>query len=275
MSWPANDLVTKEGDLAQLVGLRRQNFIIRLKKDAQFHTHRGLLNHNDLIGIKWGSCFKSQSGHPFIILQPGLADLLRTLPRATQILYPKDIGYILMYMGIGPGATVIEAGTGSGAMSIAFAFAVGESGQVISYDSNPEFQTLAEKNLKKVGLEGRVKLKNKDISLGIDETDCKFIFLDLQHPYNYLNGIRQSLQSGGFLGTILPTANQVIRMISALKQENFGFIEVCDLALRFYKNDPEHFRPADRMVAHTGFLVFARAIENSENLKLDDFQTDG
>ncbi len=257
MTWFSDDSITKAGDLAQLVGLRRQNFIVRLKADAELHTHRGVIYHNELIGIPWGSYFTSRNGSPFYILQPGLSDLLRTIPRTTQIMYPKDIGYILSYMGIGPGMTVLEAGTGSGALTIALAFATGEHGQVISYDKGQDCQALARKNLERVGLSDRVIFKNQDIEQGFSETNLPVVYLDVQHPYDYLHHVKAALKPGGFFGCIVPTANQVIRCLSALKREGFGFIEVCDIMLRFYKADFEHFRPTDRMVSHTGYLMFA------------------
>src|SRR3990172_3427501 len=113
--------IARAGDLAQLVGLRHKHFIITLEAGADFQTHRGVLKHDDLIGKPWGSQVFSHMGAPFFLLQPSVADLLIDLPRSTQILYPKDIGFILVTMGIGPGHRVLEAGTGSGSMTIALA----------------------------------------------------------------------------------------------------------------------------------------------------------
>ena len=113
--------ITREGDTVQLVGLSHKNFIISLKADDKLQTHRGIILHNDLIGLPWGSEVISHKGNPFYLLQPSFADLLIETPRATQILYPKDIGFILLSLGIGPGYRIIEAGTGSGALTSAFA----------------------------------------------------------------------------------------------------------------------------------------------------------
>ena len=122
--------IARDGDLAQLVGLRHKHFILTLQAGAKFETHRGILQHDDLIGKTWGTQVFSHIGAPFFLLQPSLADLLTELPRTTQILYPKDIGFILVTMGIGPGQTVLEAGTGSGSMTTALAFAIGNEGRV-------------------------------------------------------------------------------------------------------------------------------------------------
>ena len=146
MSFNVTTSKARAGDIAQLVGLRHKNFIITLKEGARLETHRGILQHDDLIGKPWGAQVFSHIGSPFFLLQPSLADLLNDLPRSTQILYPKDIGFILITMGIGPGKKVIEAGTGSGSMTIALAYNVSVDGHVISYEVRPDTQNLAKKN---------------------------------------------------------------------------------------------------------------------------------
>lgn len=252
-----------DGDLAQLVGLTHKHFIFSLKAGGDLQTHRGVLKHDDLIGKPWGSQVFSHMGAPFFLLQPSLADILNDLPRTTQILYPKDIGYILITMGVAPGQHVMEAGTGSGSMTIALATAVGAEGRVISYEQKPDTQNLARKNLERVGLASRVDFKLRDILEGFDETEADAFFLDVQNPFDYISQVRNALKPGGYFCTIIPTFNQVEKILHALKKNNFAFVEVCELLLRFYKADPMRLRPTDRMVAHTGFLVFARRIEPS------------
>lgn len=253
----------RAGDLAQLVGLTHKHFILTLKPGEDFQSHRGVLKHDDLIGKPWGSQVFSHSGAPFFLLQPSISDLLNELPRATQILYPKDIGYILIQMSVAGGQTVLEAGTGSGSMTIALASAVGPEGKVISYEQKQDVQNLARKNIERLGLAARVDFKLRDIQEGFDETDADAFFLDLQNPFDYIAQIREALKPGGFFGTLLPTFNQVEKTLHALRKNKFAFVEVCELLLRYYKADPNRIRPTDRMVAHTGFLVFGRKIEAS------------
>ena len=257
--------VARAGDLAQLVGLRHKHFILTLQAGAKFESHRGILQHDDLIGKPWGSQVFSHIGSPFFLLQPSLADLLTELPRTTQILYPKDIGFILVTMGIGPGQTVVEAGTGSGSMTTALAHAIGSEGRVISYEVKQDAQNLARKNLTRFGLESRVDFKLRDIEQGFDETDADAVFLDVPNPYDYTGQVRSALKPGGFLCCLIPTFYQVEKTLQALRQTKFGFVEVCELLLRYYKPEPARIRPTDRMVAHTGFLVFARRIEPSDD----------
>ncbi|MBV6451066.1 MAG: tRNA (adenine(58)-N(1))-methyltransferase TrmI [Anaerolineales bacterium] len=253
----------RAGDLIQLVGLRHKHFIFNLEAGAKFETHRGVLQHDDLIGKTWGTQVFSHLGAPFFLLQPSLADLLTNLPRTTQIMYPKDIGFILVTMGVGPGQKVMEAGTGSGSMTAALAYTVGPEGRVVSYEVKEDVQNLARKNLNRFGLASRVDFKLRDIAAGFDETDADSFFLDVPNPYDYTAQVRAALKPGGYLCCLIPTFNQVEKVLQALRQNNYAFIEVCEILLRYYKPEPTRLRPTDRMVAHTGFLIFARKIEPS------------
>lgn len=258
---------TKPGDLVQLVGLSHKHFIIQLQAGQQLQTHRGILPHDELIGKKWGSQVFSHIGAPFYLLQPALGDLITNTRRTTQILYPKDIGFILMSMGIGPGQHIVEAGTGSGAMTTAIAHAVGEDGHVTTYEIREEMLNLARKNITQLGIQNRVTFKHRDVTEGFDEKNIIALFMDIPKPETCIPQVKQTLICGGFFGCIVPTSNQVIQILPVLRKEGFAFIEVCELMLRYYKPVPERFRPADRMVAHTGFLVFARSIIPSEDIE--------
>jgi tRNA (adenine57-N1/adenine58-N1)-methyltransferase len=251
-------LTVQYGDLAQLVSPSNKIYTILLCIGGQLQTHRGVVNHDDLIGKAWGSQVYSHLGSSFYLMPPALGSLLQDSRRNTQIMYPKDIGYILVNMGIGPGCLVVEAGTGSGVLTTALAWAVGPQGHVVSYEVRPDMQNLARKNLEKLGLLDRVDLKLKDISLGLDESHVEILFLDVPNPYDMLEQVYTAMMPGGFFGCILPTSNQVSRMISALHRNNFAFVDICEIMLRFYKANPNRLRPTDRMVAHTGYLVFAR-----------------
>ncbi|HEX7555909.1 MAG TPA: tRNA (adenine-N1)-methyltransferase [Leptolinea sp.] len=260
MTWNLHGTHAMEGDLVELVGLNHKHFIILLKPGGEQHTHRGVIRHDDLIGTAWGSQVQSHSGSPFFMLQPAFNDLLRSIPRRTQIMYPKEIGYILVALGIGPGQHVIEAGTGSGALTTALAYAVGDTGKVISYEARPEMQEVARKNLERFGLADRVDFKIRNIEEGFDESGVDALFLDVANSYDYMHQVRGALKPGGFFGSILPTTNQVIKILYALRQEDFAFTEVLEIMLRFWKPEPDRLRPTDRMIAHTGFLIFARPV---------------
>lgn len=263
MTSDLNDLVSlvKEGDLVQLHGSTHKNHLLVLKTGEVFMTHRGVIKHDDIIGQPWGVRLESHSGHPFYVLQPGITDLVQAIKRTTQIMYPKDIGYIVLRLGVGPGRRVLECGGGSGGLTTVLAYLIGDTGCVYSYERNPETQQLARKNLRLFGLEQRVEFKLGDANEGFEERNLDAVFLDLPNPYDYLEQVRASLKGGGQFATLLPTMNQVELTLRALSHSNFAFIDVCEILLRHYKSDWSRLRPVDRMVAHTGYLIFARSIQ--------------
>lgn len=253
-------IIAQPGDLAQLVSPTNKSITVRLIPGGKFETHRGILYFDNLIGKTWGSQVESHTGQIYFLLQPSLGDLIQETRRNTQIMYPKDIGFILLKMGIGIGSVVVEAGTGSGALTTALAWYVGDTGHVFSYDMRLDMQNLAKKNLERLNLLDHVTFKNQDIAEGFEEENVDAIFLDLPNPYDYMDKVRTCLKPGGQFGCILPTTNQVSRLLFELFRENFAFVDVCEILLRFYKPAATRLRPTDRMVAHTGYLMFARSV---------------
>ncbi len=249
-------------DLALLIDPRGNKHLVKLTPTGRLQTNHGQILFADLLGLPWGQVVRTHLGKAFLLVQPSLHDILLNIRRAGTIMYPKDIGFLLLNMNIIHGTRVIEAGTGSGALTTMLAFAVGEQGQVYSYDARADMQTLARKNLENLGLAERVSLQCKDIAGGFDETNVDALFLDLPNPEDYIPQALAALRPGGFFGSLLPTTNQVSALLEALKTHGFGFLEVCEIMLRYYKPVPARLRPDDRMVAHTGFLVFGRPIQS-------------
>jgi len=260
MSWNGSTNSAQIGDIVQIVGLRHKHFIFTLVESGELHTHKGIIKHDDIVGLTWGSQIFSHTGSPFFLLQPMLGDILTNLKRNTQILYPKDIGFLLVNMGIGPGKRVLEAGTGSGSMTIALAFSVGKEGRVFTYEKRPEFQQLARKNLTRLGLEDRVEFRLGDIVDGFAERDMDAVFLDVANPYDYITQVRDCLRPGGFFGSLVPTMNQASWLLRELQRNQFAFLEMTEILMRYFKPEPSRIRPTDRMVAHTGYLIFGRKI---------------
>lgn len=265
MNWFQDEKVAQEGDLVLLMGQRQNYHLIPLIKDGELQTHRGILYHNDLIGKSWGSKVLSHKGNPFFMFQPGLEEIIRTTKRNTQIMYAKDIGYILLKMNIMNGSTVIEAGTGSGSLTQVIAAMIGDSGHLYSYEAREEMQNLAKKNLKRIGMEHRVTFINKNIESGFDQENIQSLFLDLPNPFDYLEQVKQALMPGGFFGTLLPTMNQITKLLVEMRRMQFVNIEVSELLLRYYQAEADRLRPTDRMVAHTGYLIFGRSLLKDEN----------
>ncbi|MGC9346677.1 MAG: tRNA (adenine-N1)-methyltransferase [Anaerolineae bacterium] len=250
----------RAGDLVLLVGNDRKTSIVRMQPGLEFQTHHGVLPHEDVIGMQWGETVDTHLGYTYMILPPSLDQLVRNIRRSTQIIYPKEIGYMLMKMDIGPGTRVLEAGTGSGGLTLALARMVRPNGHVYTYEARSDFQALARKNLERVGFSDCVTFKLRDIEEGFDEEDVDAAILDVREPWLYLEQVHDALRGGGFFASLLPTVNQVGALLRHLEMRDFGFAEVEELMLRPYKAVYDRLRPFDRMIAHTGYLVFARAL---------------
>ncbi|GAB4397200.1 MAG: tRNA (adenine-N1)-methyltransferase [Anaerolineales bacterium] len=270
MAWNPHSLRPAPGELAQLIDDSGRVFFLHLTPGASYSTHRGQLIHDELLAAEWGSRVQTHKGYAFTLLPPRLHDILHHVQRRTQTMYAKDIGFVLMNLNIGAGQQVIEAGCGSGAFTIALAYAVGAEGHVYSYEKRPEALAQARQNLQKVGLSARVTFYARDIAEGFEQTNADALFLDLPNPEDYLPQSRAALKPGGFFGTLLPTTNQVGLILAALLRHNFAFTEVCEILLRYYQAHPARFRPADRMTGHTGYLIFSRPVNH---LPPEEFST--
>ncbi len=243
-----------------LVSPKGKRYFRILDPDEALHTHDGKLELAQVLKQDVGDTVTTHLGRPYTVLVPTLYDLIKGIKRHTQIMYPKDIGYTLMRLGVGPGKRILEAGSGSGGMTMALAWAVGDAGRVFSYDRREEFSRLCAQNLAWAGLSSRVHWFHQDIAHGFVQSDVDAVFLDVRTPWHYLNQAAAAMKSGAPIGFLLPTTNQVQELLMALEEAPFGDIEVLEMLLRKYKVNGERFRPDDRMVAHTGFLIFARKI---------------
>ena len=253
--------LAQENDLVLLIGQDRKQFVVRLRPGGQLQTHRGCIDHDNLLGQSLGREVHSHLGYSFAVLEPSTCDLITKLKRATQIMYPKDIGYVLIKLSVMPGSRIIEAGTGSGGLTLALARAIGPDGRVFSYELRPDILQLAQKNLQALGLAEAVDFKLRDIEEGFDERDVDALFLDVRRPWLYMDQVLEALKDGGFFGALLPTTNQVSELVRVLEvQKTFGLIEVEEILVRPYKAVPSRLRPVDRMIAHTGYLIFARKV---------------
>jgi tRNA (adenine57-N1/adenine58-N1)-methyltransferase len=262
MITPGSDHAAAE-DLALLVSKDGKRFIFRLQEGADLQTHHGVIRHDQLIAARWGETLRSHLGEPFLLLPPSLDELLLHIRRRSQIIFPKDLGYILLRLATRQGMTVAEAGSGSGALTTALAWFVGPGGHVHSFDRLEDMQSLARDNVTRLGLESRTTFHLIDISQGFGPTRFDAMFLDLPDPQHYLPQTRAAMRDGAVMGAILPTANQVSNLLAALPDHGFGHVDVSELSQRFYKTVPARLRPVDRMVAHTGYLLFCRALAES------------
>ncbi len=254
------------GELMIVVSPQGRRRIRRVEENQDMHTQEGVLAMSDVVQANYGSEVLTSLGIPFRILRPTLADLLTGVKRQTQILYPKDIGYICTRLGVGQGRTIIEAGTGSGSLTIALSWFSGTSGHIHTFEAREEFHKLARRNLEWAGVGENVTMHCHDIANGFDGvTNADGLFLDVRTPWEYLQHIPAAVTPGAMLAFLLPTTDQVSQLLLGLEQGPFEEQEVCELLLRPWKPIADRLRPADRMNAHTGFLVFARLQERSAN----------
>lgn len=251
----------REGSDVLLYLDARRSYLVRVHRGERFHTHRGFILLDDLLGKSYGETVLSNLGHSFIILKPTVYDHVMKSLRSTQILYPKDISLILVYSAVEPGSHVVEAGTGSGALTTALASSVRPTGRVYSYDVRPEFQRRAMENLERAGLLDFVELKIGDVSQGIEERDVDAVVLDLATPWAVVPRAREALKGSGVLVSFSPTVEQVVKTVSALEEEGFVDIETVESFLRRIKVKAGETRPETLMVGHTGYVTRGRKTE--------------
>lgn len=253
--------VVMAGEPILLISEEGKRYIVHMQPGGSWSSNRGVLSYDDIIGQSFGRVVSSHLGQKFLVLRPTTSDLIRYLKRTTQIVYPKDAARLLMELDLWDGRRIVEAGTGSGGLTLAFARAVAPSGRVYSYEVRDEHQRVARMNLERLGLLPQVELRLRDISAGFDETGVDAVFLDVRDAAAFIPQVEAALAESGMFGSLQPTVNQVGDLIAALERGNFVEIRVEEILIRPYKPVPDRLRPADRMIGHTGYLIFARKID--------------
>ena len=250
----------QEGDLALLIDRKGRRYLLTLSTESTFHTHVGTLPHKEIIGQEQGGWVHTSRGQSFLAIKPTLGDYVLAMPRGSQVIYPKDLGNILMLADIFPGATVVEAGLGSGALTSALLRAVGETGRVITYEVRDDMVAKAMRNISVLAPNPcSHTLKMGDIYKGFHEQDVDRIVLDVPEPWHVVPQAAEALMMGGIFLSFLPTILQVHRLAQALTSDSrFQLIETVEVLLRPWSVTQRSVRPAHRMVAHTGFITTAR-----------------
>ena len=260
-----------EGGLVLLYFDVRRQWLLRVEKGKEFHTHKGFIRTDEIIGLPLGSEVKSSIGEKFWLLKPTTHDFIMHSVRRTQIMYPKDIGLIMLKLSLSSGLKVLEVGTGSGAMTVAAATAIKPTGHVHTYEVRSEFADMAERNLKRASVSDYVTLHRANACAGIDEEGFDAAIIDVGDPWPLISLIREALLGGAPLVSFSPTMNQVEKTTETLGRVGFVNIHTLECFIREIRADTGKTRPATMMIGHTGYMTFAQKVvraELAENARL-------
>jgi tRNA (adenine57-N1/adenine58-N1)-methyltransferase len=256
----------RENEPVVLLDRKEREYLKRLDRARPIAIRGGTIAAEDIIGHDEGIAVRSSLNEPFLVFRPSLPQLIPNLPRSAQVIYPKDIGPILIWADVFPGARVVEAGVGAGALSMALLRAVGKDGQLTSYELREDFGKLARQNVARYfGPAPNWTVKLGDVAAELDETDIDRVILDLPEPWQVIKRAWQVLRPGGILLCYLPTVLQVKNLVDALREDRrFACMETSENLMRFWHFKGMSARPQHRMVAHTGFLTSARRLADGQ-----------
>ena len=253
-----------KGDHCLLTDAKGRHFLITLEEGGTFHFHNGLLAHDDVIGRPEGSVLQSSLGGRLVAVRPRLADYILNMKRGAQVVYPKDLGAIIVWGDIGPGMTVLEAGTGSGALTMALVRAVGPTGRVVSVERREDHADHARRTLGEFfgGIPLNLDLRLGEVADHIADVQPDRLVLDLPEPFGVVEAAAQSLPSGAIWVSYVPTVPQVQQTSDALRRVGcFTQLTSFEVLHREWNVDGRSVRPDHRMVGHTGFITVARKIQ--------------
>ncbi len=247
-----------EGDLVQFIDQKDRRYQATLTPGKQFHLHSGYIEHDDVIGVPEGSTVRTTRGQALRVVRPTLSEFVLKMPRGAQVIYPKDIGPILMMADIGPGLRVLESGVGSGALSMGM---LRSGADIVGYEMREDFADRARQNVERfLGSDvlDRYRIEVRDTYAGIDETDLDRVVLDLPEPWQVVPHAEASLRPGGLLLAYTPSVTQVMQLRGTLERSSFFAAQTIEVLQRGWYVEGQAVRPDHRMVAHTGFLTVAR-----------------
>ena len=248
------------GDQVLLVDNRGRRYMVILAEGGEFHSHAGVTPHALFIGQPEGTQGRSSHGATVRAVRPTLSDFVLKMPRGAQVIYPKDLGPLLMIADISPGVRVLESGIGSGALSMTMLRA---GADIVGYELRADFASRAQKNVVEFlgsGVTDRYRVEERDCYDGIDETDLDRVVLDLPEPWRVVKHAEQAMHPGGILVAYTPTITQAATLRGAIERSSFAMPETVEVLNRSWHIEGQSVRPDHRMVAHTGFLTSARLL---------------
>lgn len=247
-----------------LIDSRGRRYLVTLISGGSFHFHRGIVEHDTIIGRQEGFTVSSTGGEKIVVVRPTLSEYVLKMPRGAQVVYPKDAAMIVMLGDIYPGATVVEAGAGSGALTIALLRAVGPEGRVITFEIREDFAATARANVEQfLGKADNLEIRSGDVYLEIDEHDFDRAVLDLAEPWRASSLIADRMRPGGILTAYLPTVPQVHQLHRELEASGrWVQTSTIETLVRSWHLGERSARPDHRMVGHTGFITTSRLLRN-------------
>lgn len=249
-----------------LLDRKDREYLARLDPRRPISIRGGKVAVDTIIGLHEGSAVRSSLNEQFLVFRPTLPQLIPNLPRSAQVIYPKDLGTLLIWADIFPGARVVEAGVGAGALSIALLRAIGPQGRLFSYELRADFIQWAQKNIARYfGPAPQWSVVIGDVASDLDQVDIDRVILDLPEPWHAIERVWKALRPGGILLCYLPTVLQVKSLVDALRgDQRFACIETAETLMRFWHLKGMSARPQHRMIAHTGFLTVARRLADGQ-----------
>ncbi|MEM2016056.1 MAG: tRNA (adenine-N1)-methyltransferase [Nitrososphaerota archaeon] len=253
-----------EGDTVLFMTEKKKKYMVKIVRGKKYHASEGYVDLSELLGKRYGCKVKSNTGFTWVALKPTILDYVLHYPRITQIIYPKDLGYIILVGGVRPGSRVVEAGTGSGVLTTILASYVAPTGKVYSYDVEEEYLENARKNLDKLSLLQYVELKHGNVEKDVAEKEVDSFILDVPEPWKAIKSAYSALRDGGIFVSVSPTIEQVIETVETLRKEGFEDISTVEILSREMRVKKGMTRPVHIMHAHTCYITTARKILNEE-----------
>jgi tRNA (adenine57-N1/adenine58-N1)-methyltransferase len=255
----------QEGSYVLLFHTNKKKWLTKVALEKKMHTHLGVIDISSIIGMEYGSLVRTTEDKIVYLIEPTIHDFVMKSERRTQIVYPKDFGFIAARTGLKNGSKVLEIGTGSASLTTFIASIVKPDGHIYTFDINPDSLAIAKRNLEKAGMSEYVTIRQHDPHQGLVLMEADIAIVDLGDPWTMINQVHQALKGSGAFVAICPTMNQLEKTATGLKQNGYVDIDCIEIMIRNIEAREGMTRPSMRMIGHTTYLAFARKVKRIED----------